>query len=266
MQTVKRGARRVGSGSKRGYGWVPDLPDHRDMMYGAVCRVPSKLPASVDLRPHCSPVEDQGDLGSCTGNAIAGAVEFLEKKDAVTFINVSRLFIYYNERVIEHTVGSDAGAMIRDGIKSLVKQGVCSEQKWPYVIAKYTAKPPAACYTEALRHRATAYARLESLDEMRACLADGYPFVFGITVYSSFESQQVAKTGVVPMPSKGRDKMVGGHAVLGVGYDDAKQRFLVRNSWGAGWGMRGYFTIPYAYLGDRNLSDDFWTVRRQEGF
>ena len=260
------GARRLETGSKRGYGWVPDLPDHRDLLYGAVRKVPRKLPASIDLRPHCSPVEDQGDLGSCTGNAIAGAVEFLEKKDGVAFVHVSRLFIYYNERAIEHTVQSDSGAMIRDGIKSLVKQGVCSEKKWPYVIAKFAAKPPAACYTEAQQHQATAYARLQTVDEMRTCLAEGYPFVFGITVYESFESQQVAKSGVVPMPSRTREKMLGGHAVLAVGYSDAQQRFLVRNSWGTNWGMRGYFTLPYAYVGDRNLSDDFWTIRRQEGF
>ena len=266
MPAAKRGARRIETGFKFGYGWVPDLPDHRDMMYGAVRRMPATLPRSVDLRPHCSPVEDQGQLGSCTGNAIAGAVEFLEKKDGAAFINVSRLFIYYNERVIEHTVNSDSGAMIRDGIKSLMKQGVCSEKKWPYVISKFTNKPSPACFKEALNHQVQAYARLQTVDEMRACLADGYPFVFGFTVYEGFESPAVAKTGVLPMPNKSKEKMLGGHAVLAVGYDDAQQRFLVRNSWGTGWGMRGYFTMPYDYVGDRNLSDDFWTIRRQEGF
>lgn len=266
MAAIKRGARRMETGLKLGYGWVPDLPDHRDTLYGAVRRVPAKLPPSVDLRPQCSPVEDQGDLGSCTGNSIAGAVEFLEKKDGVPLTNVSRLFIYYNERVVEHTVNSDSGAMIRDGIKTLVKQGVCSEKKWPYVISKFTSKPSAACYKEALNHQATAYARLQTVDEMRVCLADGYPFVFGFTVYQSFESQQVAKTGVVPMPNKSKEKVLGGHAVLAVGYDDAKKCVLVRNSWGPNWGMKGYFTIPYDYLADRNLSDDFWTIRGEEGF
>jgi C1A family cysteine protease len=192
-------------------------------------------------------------------------VEFLEKKDGVAFVNVSRLFIYYNERVIEHTVSEDAGAMIRDGIKALVKQGVCSEKKWPYVVSKFATKPNPACYKEALNHQVVAYARIQTLDEMRACLAEGYPFVFGFTVYESFESQQVAKTGVVPMP-KPKEKVLGGHAVLAVGYDDAQKRLLVRNSWGTGWGMKGYFTFPYDYAADRNLSDDFWTIRRQEGF
>jgi C1A family cysteine protease len=264
MAVVIKGARRLGSG--KGYGWTPDLPDHRDHLYGAVSKRPAKLAASVDLRVGCSPVEDQGNLGSCTGNALAGAVEFLENKDKVPFVNVSRLFIYYNERVIEHTVNSDSGAMIRDGIKTLVKQGVCSEKKWPYTISKFTAKPSPACYKEALNHQVTAYARLQTTDDMRACLANGYPFVFGFTVYESFESSSVAKTGVVPMPNKAKEKVLGGHAVLAVGYDDAQKRFLVRNSWGAGWGMKGYFTIPYDYVGDRNLSDDFWTIRSEEGF
>jgi C1A family cysteine protease len=248
---------------KRGYGWMPDLPDHRDIMYSAVRKVPAQLPAKVDLRAQCSPVEDQGQLGSCTGNALAGALEFLEKKDGVPFKDVSRLFIYYNERVIEHSVKSDSGAMIRDGIKTLAKQGACSEKNWPYLISKFSVKPTAACYKEAGQHQITSYQRIQVLDEMRTCLADGYPFVFGFTVYESFESQQVAKTGAVQMP-KSSEKVVGGHAVLAVGYDDKEKRFIVRNSWGANWGIKGYFTIPYAYLADRNLSDDLWTIRRGE--
>lgn len=265
MTTAIKGARRKDTGSKLGYGWVPDLPDQRDIMYGAVRKPTAKLPASVDLRPYCSPVEDQGNLGSCTGNSLAGAVEFLERKDGVSFEDVSRLFIYYNERVIEHTVSQDAGAMIRDGIKTLVKQGVCAEKKWPYVITKFDKKPSAACYTDAAGHEVVAYARIQTLQDMRTCLADGYPFVFGFTVYESFESAQVAKTGVVPMP-KAKEKVLGGHAVLAVGYNDAQKRFLVRNSWGTGWGMKGYFTIPYDYVADRNLSDDFWTIRKENHF
>lgn len=263
MQKIKQSAAKKDNGGKRSYGWVPDLPDHRDYLYSAVRPAPRVFPARVDLRSCCSKVEDQGDLGSCTANALAGGLEFLEKKDKVKFADLSRLFIYYNERVIEHSVRSDSGAMIRDGIKTLARQGVCIETQWPYDVSRFTAKPGAACYKEALDHQITSYHRILTLDEMRTCLAEGFPFVFGFTVYESFESEQVSRTGDVNMP-KPAECVMGGHAVLAVGYDDAKKRFIVRNSWGTAWGMKGYFTMPYAYVADRNLSDDFWTIRRGE--
>ena len=246
------------------YGWLPDIPDQRDLLYGAVRKISKAFPAKVYLRPGCSKVEDQQELGSCTANALAGTLEFLMRKDKVPFVDASRLFIYYNERVIEHSVKTDSGAMIRAGIKTLAKQGACTEKRWPYDIAKFAVKPPKACYAEALDYQILSYARLATFDEMRACLADGFPFVFGFSVYEGFESQQVARTGVVAMPGAG-ERMLGGHAVVAVGYDDGAKRFIVRNSWGTKWGQKGYFTIPYAYLADRNLSDDLWTIRRGEG-
>ena len=245
---------------KREYGWIPDLPDQRDFLFSKISK-PGVLPPSVDLRPTCSPVEDQGDLGSCTANALAGALEYLEGKDGVPYVDFSRMFIYYNERVIEGTVSQDSGAMIRDGIKSLAAQGVCSERLWPYNVGKFAVKPPAACYTEAAKHLINQYARIISLNDMKQCLSDGFPFVFGFTVYESFESQAVAKTGTVPMPKK-QERALGGHAVLAVGYDDKTKRFIVRNSWGPNWGMKGYFTLPYDYLNNTNLADDMWTIRR----
>jgi C1A family cysteine protease len=250
--------------SKHQFGWIPDRPDQRDLMFSAVYKPIPKLPTSVDLQATFSAVEDQGSLGSCTANALVGALEFLENKDQVPFTDLSRLFIYYNERVIEHTVGSDSGAMLRDGIKTLAKQGVCSEKKWPYVISKFKSKPTKACYTDAAQHLITSYQRVRTLDDMRSCLAAGYPFVFGFTVYESFESSQVAKTGVVPMPAKG-ESVLGGHAVVAVGYNDSKKVFTVRNSWGTNWGQKGYFTIPYNYLTNSNLAGDMWTIRRQQG-
>jgi C1A family cysteine protease len=247
----------------RRFGWIPDLPDIRDHMYSAPQPTLATLPSTVDLRPNCPPVYDQAELGSCTGNAIAGAVHFDRKKQALSpdFVP-SRLFIYYNERVIEHTVSQDSGAMIRDGIKSISKLGVCRETpEWPYNIEQFAQKPPADAFTEAKKHKAVSYSRLvNTVPQMKGCLASGYPFVFGFSVYESFESQAVAQSGVVPMPQSD-EKLLGGHAVLAVGYDDAQQRFLVRNSWGSGWGMAGYFTMPYAYLTDSNLADDLWTVR-----
>jgi C1A family cysteine protease len=242
------------------YGWIPDLPDKRDSLYGAVFKVPAKLPPKVDLRPQCPPIDNQGELGSCTAHALVGALEFLELKAGQPLVDLSRLFIYYNERVIEHDVNLDNGAMLRDGIKSLTKQGVCEETLWPYLITKFKQKPPKSCYTKARQHAISDYHRLATVDEMRACLASGYPFVFGFSVYDSFESSQVAKSGAVNLPKAG-EKMIGGHAVCAVGYNDAQKRFIVRNSWDVDWGMKGYFTMPYAYLDDRDLSDDFWTVR-----
>jgi C1A family cysteine protease len=249
--------------AKINYGWKPDLPDNRDIMYGAVYKIPKKLPPKMDLREFCPPVENQGELGSCTAHALTGALEVLEKKAGLRVSHFSRLFVYYNERVIEHTIKEDSGAMIRDGIKTLVKQGACFESKWTYDIVKFTKKPTPACYKQALDHQVLSYSRIETVDQMRACLADGFPFVFGFSVYDSFESEKVAKTGVVVMPQK-KEKLLGGHAVLAVGYDDTKKTFLVRNSWGADWGMDGYFTMPYEYLANRNLSDDFWKITRSE--
>lgn len=253
------------------YGWKPDLPDKRDFLYAVPHPVAQALPPSVDLRPGCPAVYDQGQLGSCTANAIAGAIEFELKKQKLPDFMPSRLFIYYNERVIENDVALDNGAQIRDGIKSVVAQGVCAEQLWPYSdkntdpspcpTCAYAEKPPANCYTQAKTHTVKLYQRLNQvLGTLKGCLAAGYPFVFGFTVYESFESQAVASTGIVPMPAPS-EKIVGGHAVVAVGYDDAKQEFIVRNSWGTSWGIKGYFMMPYAYVTDSNLADDLWTIQ-----
>jgi C1A family cysteine protease len=249
----------------RGYGWLPDLPDQRDHLYAAPPAVLKKLPRRTDLRSKCPPVFDQGALGSCTANAIANAYRFdlLRQLGRADFVP-SRLFLYYNERVIEGTTDSDAGAMLRDGIKTLAREGICSELSWPYVPVRFADKPTARAYREALRHQALSYQRLsQDAAQMKGCLASGFPFVFGFSVYESFESAAVARSGAVPMPGPG-ERLVGGHAVLAVGYDDARSRFIAMNSWSTEWGELGYFYLPYAYLGSTQLARDLWTVRTVE--
>jgi C1A family cysteine protease len=240
-----------------GYGWVPDIPDARDYLYAAPAGTISTLPPNVNLQSKCPPVYNQGTLGSCTANAIAGAVEFIQSHR----FTPSRLFIYYFERVIEGTIDSDSGAQLRDGIKAVSTVGVCPETIWPYHIADFKEEPSAKAYASAGKTKATVYARVvRDLTQMKGCLAEGFPFVFGFTAYASFESNAVAKTGIVHLPATS-DKTIGGHAVMAVGYDDKSQTFRIRNSWGASWGQRGYFTMPYAYLMSLQLASDFWTIR-----
>ncbi len=244
------------------YGWIRDLPDQRDFLFAAPHAVQAKLPPAVDLVPKCPPVYDQGHLGSCTGNGVAGAIQFDALKEGLKDTSVpSRLFIYYNERAIEGSVESDAGAQIRDGIKTVAVTGVCDETLWPYDITKFTLKPAPDCYEAAKKQCAIVYSRVsQTLGQLKGCLASGYPIVFGFTVYDGFETPQVASTGVVPMPAA-TEGVLGGHCVLAVGYDDAQQRFTFRNSWGESWGKAGYGTMPYPYLLSDSLSSDFWTVK-----
>jgi C1A family cysteine protease len=244
------------------FGWIPDLPDHRDFMYAAPTPILQKIPPSADLNGECPPVYDQGQLGSCTANAIGAAFQFDEMKQKEKDVSTpSRLFIYYGERAMEGTVNEDSGAQIRDGIKFVAHSGVCPETEWPYDIAKFTQKPPQKCFTDAKKYKAVTYQRLiQDLNTMKGCLAEGFPFVFGITVYDSMMGPEVAKTGIVPMPTT-QEKVLGGHAILAVGYDDGKRMFKFRNSWGTSWGDGGYGYIPYAYLTDDNLATDFWTIR-----
>ena len=148
---------------------------------------------------------------------------------------------------------------MRDGIKSLVTYGVCPESLWPYIIERFASKPTKNCYKSALNHRISNYYRIDTLDEMRIALYNKNPFVFGFTVYESFLSSEVEKTGIVPMPSI-NEKVEGGHACMACGFSDVDKKFIFRNSWGIGFGDRGYGTIPYDYLTNRNLSDDFWTI------
>ena len=244
------------------YGWRPDTPDHRDLYL-----VPDNLHKiddvlQVDLRNLCPGIYNQGKLGSCTANAIAGMYEFDEiKQDENNLFIPSRLFIYYNERNMEDTINYDSGAQIRDGIKSVSKLGVCPETMWPYDISKFTEKPSDECYNEAKKNTAIKYHRvLQDLSHLKGCLNNGLPFVFGFAVYESFESEEVAKTGIMKMPTKD-EKCLGGHAIMAVGYDDDKKVFIIRNSWGVEWGDKGYFYMPYEFILNKDLCSDFWVIQ-----
>lgn len=225
------------------------------------------LPPSADLRTSgfLPPIYDQQQLGSCTANAIAAAVDFERKKQGEDFMTPSRLFIYYNERVIEGDPDQDNGAEIRDGIKSVAAQGVCPESEWAYSDQgnQFTIKPNDQCYTDALKFKALSYQSVPQDEQsIKSVLAAGRPVVFGFSVYDAFESDAVAASGIVPLPGP-NDAPIGGHAVLAVGYDDPSQMFLVRNSWGASWGLAGYFKLPYAYLTNPNLASDLWMIQTE---
>jgi C1A family cysteine protease len=275
---IAKGAGSAGLRTRRigRFGWIRDLPDARDLVYSVSLRTLQSLPKAKDLRAQCPPIYDQGRIGSCTANAIAAAIQFDRHRAGQTpdFVP-SRLFIYYNERVIEHDVALDRGAQLRDGIKAVARLGVCPETDWPYDDtpppfdggpfpegSMAATKPNADCYAEALEYRAVAYQRLTpTLAQLRGCLAEGLPFVFGFSVYESFfEPGTHRQRVVVPVPSQG-EVVLGGHAVMCVGYEDDRQLFLARNSWGPNQGEGGYFYMPYGYLVDPNLSGDFWVIR-----
>lgn len=246
----------------RRFGYIPDLPDFRDHAFQL--QAPTPLPSSVDLRPGMPPVYDQGDSGSCTANAIAAAFDFDRKKQGKPFLTPSRLFIYFNERVIEGSSDYDSGAMLRDGIKSIARQGVCAESEWPFDLTQLTVKPSHQCYTDAAANQALTYRRVGGdLRSMLYCLAYGFPFVFGFSAYDSFESDEVANTGILPMPQVSENQ-IGGHAVVAVGFDQTKRAILCRNSWGDGWGIEGYFWMPYEYISNPDLAEDRWTIKAVE--
>jgi C1A family cysteine protease len=253
MRTIKR------------LGWIPDLPDHRDLLL-APRPVTARLPKSVDLRPQCQPVWDQGNLGSCTAHGSSFVDQFVQTKEGLPVVMPARLQVYYCTRMIEGTVDTDSGAMVRDALKAIAKYGVAPESAWPYKVSKFAVRPPASVIQMAAQHVCTQYMRLtKDLGHLKQCLADGYPFTFGFTVYDSFESDAVAASGIVPMPAK-TESVLGGHCVAAVGYQDNRSYagggyFIVRNSWGLSWGQQGHCFMPYAYV-TGTLASDFWTIRK----
>lgn len=244
--------------SKRIYRCRQDVHDERDYY---IYWISKNIKDVIDLRNQCPVIYDQGQLGSCTANAICAAYQFDEIKDYNSSILPSRLFLYYNERKMEGTVNYDSGASLRDGMKSVASDGICNEKYWPYDINKYKISPTEICYENATKNKTIQYTRLyQNLSQLQNCLSNGYPFVFGIKVYESFESDVVASTGYVPLPNVSKEKLLGGHALLAVGYDNTSKHFIVRNSWSSDWGDEGYCYIPYEYMLNRKLAHDFWYI------
>jgi C1A family cysteine protease len=273
-------------------GWLPDYPDFRDYSttdeniapilktMKALQPVKQSLPPSADLRKWCSPVENQGELGSCTANAGAGMVEYFERRAFGKHIDASRLFLYKVTRNLAHLRG-DTGGYIRSTMGALVLFGIPPEEYWPYVVSEFDKEPPAFCYAFAQNYQTIKYYRLDPpgtatkavLSNIKANLASGLPAIFGFTVYSSIS--QASSSGKIPFPSRG-EKAVGGHAVLAVGYDNEKKirnnstrgpetvgAFLIRNSWGTEWGEKGYGWLPYEYV-VKGLAIDWWSLIKSE--
>ncbi len=249
---------------RRIYNLKPDKEDLRDKIFRSTrFKTKTVLPRVVDLRSGCSDIVDQGELGSCTANAIASGFREYWENQVGKLTPLSRLWLYWKERNIEGRVDEDSGAYIRDGMKILQKMGCAPEIDWPYDISKFRQTPSAMSSKDAGQYKITEYHRVSDLTVLKSALAEGFPVVIGIQVYESFESDQVAETGIVPLPTRS-EQFLGGHAVLAVGYwDDAKIKgrgvVICRNSWGENWGDKGYFYLPYNYC--VSYVTDMWTGR-----
>jgi len=240
-------------------GYRPEKQNSKDKKYSA--SRDRQLPPNVDLRSYMTPVENQGNSNSCTANAMAGAYEYLTNRILGQSADVSRLFIYYNARELDGDCSQDQGTYLKSCVKVLRKQGACSENTWSFNLDQILEQPPKQAYAEAANFRVEDAARVEiDLHTMQSCLAEGYPFAFGLQLFSSF--QQAGSTGLVPMPDPDNEKHDGGHAMLCVGYSDVDQVFIVRNSWGTDWGEQGYCYIPYDYMTKPDLIHDCWTIRQ----
>ena len=222
----------------------------------------------IDLRDQMPPVVDQGSIGSCTANAICSVVRFERKRQNLpNDVDLSRLFLYYNERELlaPWAVNVDSGAIIRDGIKCVVQEGSIPETEWPYDVSQFTVKPSDQCYADALKDLVIKYCAVpQNKVNLRVALFQGFPIIFGFTVYESFLSPAVASTGIVPMPQDS-ESVLGGHCVSIVGFDNKNNWFICRNSWGDGWGDKGYFYMPYDYITNPNLCSDFWIIQKNSG-
>ena len=247
---------------KRNYGWKKAPPDARDYkLKTSNPMIYNTLASFTDLSPLVPEVLDQGQTSSCTAHALTMATRIARIKQGLSDIKLSRLFVYYNERLIEGTTGEDSGAMIRDVAKVLHTDGAPAETDWPFDVSQLTVHPSDQAYKDAVHDEINNYFTVDqTLNELKLCLFEGYPIVFGASIFNEFESDAIAKTGIVPMPTN-NSISAGGHAILIVGYDDSTQRFKVLNSWSDQWGDKGYCYFPYEYITNTELCSDFWTIR-----
>jgi C1A family cysteine protease len=238
-----------------------DEPDRRDKHFRPA---PARVPRSADLSHFCGKAYQQFHTLSCSANALAGAMTLLANQRDVDLDPPSRLFLYYNARSFAHQTGEDAGATIRNAIKALARYGTVPERLWPFLKADITVKPPRACYTKA-RVLPLRYARIaQRVMHMRASIAQGNPFLFGIQAYVQ-PFTEAATSGKLRLPRRS-DTLCGGHALFAVGYDASRKAFLARNSLGSGFARDGFFWIPDAYFTDPELTYDYWSLGGSSGW
>lgn len=241
------------------YGWKRDIPDVRDFKF-SVSHKAILFPQSLDNRSTDWGIYDQGNLGSCTANSSLSAYRNVLIKEGHGDFDGSRLAQYYWSRALEHTTKSDAGAEIRDAVKVLAQTGTAPEKDWPYLISKFAKAPTAKTKKDAKAHVALQYQSVAlTQNDICGALFQNGNVIIGISVYESFESDVVARTGMIPLPSS-KEQLLGGHAIELLGYDLSKGWAIGKNSWGSGWGDKGYFYIPFSYITNPNLGGDYWTL------
>jgi C1A family cysteine protease len=242
------------------YNYKWDKKDDRDLQFEPV-NTTTELPSEFSLKDQMPPVLNQKNLGSCVSNATANALQFCLKKECEIVFAPSRLYMYYYTRLIEGHPDKDTGTSIRDMMKELHTYGDCQEDLWPYDISKFTQRPPNKCTKQALTHinKFKYQSVKQNLDTIKRALVSGFPVIIGVAVFESFQSRESMKTGDIQMPKRG-EELLGYHCVLLTNFDDSTQRFGFQNSWSENVGNKGYFTIPYEYICDKELAGDFWII------
>jgi C1A family cysteine protease len=242
-----------------------DKPDSRDFLFEKHFKLKSfLLPKWIDLRRNsgCPDILHQETLGSCTACGSSNALRFILRKNGEKEFQPSRLFIYYFTRVIEDTVNEDTGGEIRNALKAIKRNGVCSEIDLPYDVNKFTNKPSEYLIESAKNNKDSFkyYSVRNKTRTIKNALCNGFPVIFGFELYSSFESEEVASTGIVPMPDIYKEDFLGGHCAVIYGYRDSSKTFICMNSWGKSWGEKGFFYLPYEYVSKHGY--DLWTINQ----